>query len=210
MAWRAPTFLNAFGERKSLSEWAADSRCSISLRELTSRIKKGMPPEEAITTPTDLRTARVATTVAAFGEEKTIGEWARDERAAVGHLTIRARLDLGWEPEVAIVTPVAARRKRTEKGRPLPRRVPGQRPSALEGGSAASQSVIVEPDDLLKRLTSGAELWHSDLFGERVTLIHEDQATSVDGRLFRELLRTKQLVQVCRIGDTAQYASKAE
>lgn len=44
-------FLTAFGERKCISAWAEDLRCSISRAGLLKRIKKGYLPEVAISTP---------------------------------------------------------------------------------------------------------------------------------------------------------------
>lgn len=43
--------------------------------------------------------------VTAFGETKTIAQWARDSRAATGYAGIRKRLKRGVVPEVAISTP---------------------------------------------------------------------------------------------------------
>lgn len=41
-----------------------------------------------------------------FGELKTFGEWARDERCKVNYFQFRKRvLKLGWEPERALVSP---------------------------------------------------------------------------------------------------------
>lgn len=44
-------------------------------------------------------------TITAFGETKTISEWARDERCAVECPTLRARIKSKWEPEAAITAP---------------------------------------------------------------------------------------------------------
>jgi hypothetical protein len=44
--------------------------------------------------------------VTAFGETKTMKQWAQDERCVVGYSTLRGRLSLyGWSPEKAIISP---------------------------------------------------------------------------------------------------------
>jgi hypothetical protein len=41
----------AFGERKSLSEWVRDARCTIRIASLSHRLYRGWPPEQAISFP---------------------------------------------------------------------------------------------------------------------------------------------------------------
>ena len=41
--------------------------------------------------------------VSAFGEELTIGEWARDPRCGVSYDTLQKRIYRGYPPEVAIL-----------------------------------------------------------------------------------------------------------
>ncbi|MFE5958061.1 MULTISPECIES: hypothetical protein [Streptomyces] len=43
--------------------------------------------------------------IAAFGESKTLREWAADERCAITREALRTRLALGWKPADAITTP---------------------------------------------------------------------------------------------------------
>ncbi len=45
---RTSRLLTAFGETKTLSAWAADSRCSISAQSLRSRLRVGWVPERAV------------------------------------------------------------------------------------------------------------------------------------------------------------------
>lgn len=52
---RDTVYLQAFAERKTLSEWAADSRCLATRRMLKDRLRRGWPAELAISTP---RTSR--------------------------------------------------------------------------------------------------------------------------------------------------------
>lgn len=49
---RTNRFINAFNERKTISEWVRDTRCKvISPQTLGKRIKRGWHPEAAIATP---------------------------------------------------------------------------------------------------------------------------------------------------------------
>uniref|UniRef100_UPI000AB979D5 hypothetical protein n=1 Tax=Nocardia vaccinii TaxID=1822 RepID=UPI000AB979D5 len=41
-------------------------------------------------------------TITAFGQQKTLTEWAKDPRCVVSRETVRTRLALGWSPEDAI------------------------------------------------------------------------------------------------------------
>lgn len=43
--------ITAFGETKTARDWTMDSRCSIQRKALTSRIRRGWNPEQAITDP---------------------------------------------------------------------------------------------------------------------------------------------------------------
>lgn len=97
-----PPKIFAFGERKTLREWADDYRAQTSYDNLRERLKAGWSPEEAIATPAR---ARVLRRIEAFGETKSSVAWAADERAAAPDWTIRARIDAGWDAEEAITTP---------------------------------------------------------------------------------------------------------
>ena len=44
------------------------------------------------------------TRITAFGETKSVSDWARDPRCVVGRSALSARLCAGWEPEQAITT----------------------------------------------------------------------------------------------------------
>lgn len=97
---RKTTLHEAFGEIKSLSAWASDARCKVSLVALHGRLKLGWDIERALTTPTT--TAR---THFAFGEAKTIADWAKDPRCEVSLPTLKSRLKCDWDFERAITTP---------------------------------------------------------------------------------------------------------
>jgi hypothetical protein len=43
--------ITAFGESKSLADWADDPRCTIEKRTLHARLKDNWPAEDAIVTP---------------------------------------------------------------------------------------------------------------------------------------------------------------
>jgi hypothetical protein len=91
--------VEAFGETKTVAQWAADPRCATPAANLYHRLKAGWSPEQAIATP-DTRHASVF----AFGESKSIAGWADDPRCKVGRGTLAFRLRAGWSPERAIVT----------------------------------------------------------------------------------------------------------
>lgn len=60
-----------------------------------------------VTRKDNCRNRRDNRLVTAFGETKTMCEWAEDQRAKVGYNTLRDRLyALGWNPEIAITKPV--------------------------------------------------------------------------------------------------------
>lgn len=48
---RTSHFIIAFGEKKTIAEWADDTRCSITQEALCARLKLGWNPEKAITIP---------------------------------------------------------------------------------------------------------------------------------------------------------------
>lgn len=94
----------AFGESKTLREWASDDRCVVHMDTIYRRLKRGWPLEETIATPS----SKVASDVIeAFGESKTAREWGADDRVKVKTAVWRARIDVGgWDPEEAFVTPL--------------------------------------------------------------------------------------------------------
>lgn len=59
---RSNTFLiAAFDETQCATDWSRDPRCNVSLAQLRLRIKNGMPPEEAITKPSQMSRFRSET-----------------------------------------------------------------------------------------------------------------------------------------------------
>jgi hypothetical protein len=94
-----------WGEIKSLREWLADGRCAVQGKTVSSRLKAGVPLEAALTRRHEKRGAGPRATYAAFGELKTLGEWARDARCAVPRHVLKTRLSRGMPPERAVTTP---------------------------------------------------------------------------------------------------------
>lgn len=93
--------ITAFGVTKCLQEWIEDSRCKVTYGGLRNRIgrdKKDWPDiEKAITTPPQMRGCNVVNRpenkmIFAFGEEKSIADWLKDERCVVSEKCIRNRI----------------------------------------------------------------------------------------------------------------------
>jgi len=96
----------AFGERKTLAEWANDSRCHVSLRTLRARVANGLPFKLALKPKKMTPSPGGARTYQAFGEIKTVREWADDPRCAVSVTHLAKRLANGAPLEEALVQPV--------------------------------------------------------------------------------------------------------
>lgn len=102
--------VTAFGETKQLCEWVRDERCTVSAGILFDRLARNWPPEEAITGAVGAITGahRFARRYTAFGETKTLGQWARDPRCVVKESTLSMRLTKyasAFTVESAITTP---------------------------------------------------------------------------------------------------------
>ena len=96
----------AFGERKPLADWANDQRCRVSLEALRRRIASGMPLEAALTAKRMATGPGAPKTYEAFGEAKTVGEWAKDSRCVVSARTLFGRLAWGVGMEEALTRPL--------------------------------------------------------------------------------------------------------
>jgi hypothetical protein len=104
--------ITAFGETKCLFDWGVDPRCKVSVWALRSRLDRGKwtdmeamittPQEARIDTANKMKSNRMLT---AFGEEKSLNSWLRDERCLVKVDSLRDRLDKGWDAEKAMSTP---------------------------------------------------------------------------------------------------------
>lgn len=92
--------LEAFGEKKILSDWIRDDRCVSSRSMIRRFMDEGISLEDALSIP-----AQEVTLHEAFGERKTVADWSRDPRCAVGPTTLYSRIcELGVDPELAILT----------------------------------------------------------------------------------------------------------
>lgn len=104
---RPPKLIKAFGTEKSLQDWVRDRRCKVTPATLRARLRAGMTPEEAITSPPYQAPGnRNAIQVTAFGETKNIRRWAQDKRCKVSYYTLVQRIRTGMDPEMAITAPV--------------------------------------------------------------------------------------------------------
>lgn len=94
----------AWGESKTISQWAADPRASVAIHTIYQRIHVlGWAAEAAIERPRRYE----STAIVAWGETLSPTEWTADRRCrgASGPL-ISLRIKRGWAPEEAIATPV--------------------------------------------------------------------------------------------------------
>ena len=131
--------VTAFGETKTVREWAKDHRCQVSLGCLKGRLKFKWEPETAMTTP--LISKREARRFTAFGETKTAAEWAKDPRCRVPRGVLKARLYMHrWEPEAALTT--FTRRQQEDKFKVFEQEV--AKP-ALQAAFAAFAQAVATP-----------------------------------------------------------------
>ena len=96
----------AFGETKTVDEWERDERCQVAINVFMRRIQHGWSSEMALTAPVaSARGKRGGTALIyeAYGESKTIRDWAQDERCKVSEMTLRKNLQSGMAPEEAFV-----------------------------------------------------------------------------------------------------------
>lgn len=97
-------YVTAFGEKKTLQEWALDPRCNLSVSGIKHRLSRGMQGEDAL-----CHTPPVRTCIEAFGERKTISEWSRDPRCELSDGGIRYNLSLGKGGEEALQAQISRR-----------------------------------------------------------------------------------------------------
>lgn len=94
--------ITAFGESKSLQEWAQDKRCKVDIETLRQRLQRlDFTAEECMSVPP----GRMTQIIQAWGEMKTPIQWQEDERCLVNSATLKRRLAEGWKPEKAMSTP---------------------------------------------------------------------------------------------------------
>lgn len=110
----------AFGESKNISGWFEDKRnyCKT-FENLYARVRRGHSIEEAMSkdfgqnrySKTAETQRRAAPQITAFGESKSLADWADDPRCTIEKRTLHARLKDNWPIEDAIVTPKNGRYK---------------------------------------------------------------------------------------------------
>lgn len=114
---RNTRYLTAFGETKSMSDWAEDKRCVVAYTSLAQRINRGWSEEDAISKKKRSDTQGIphnAKMYSAFGEEKTLRGWSHDSRCAVGFGTLSNRIHSeGWDIERAIIQHLGPQHGRT-------------------------------------------------------------------------------------------------
>jgi len=113
--------VEAFGEKKSLREWAADPRCQVPYLRLRTRLRSSWSLEDAITTVPAVGHRNVE----AFGESKSLHAWAKDPRCLVSARTLRYRMNNGESledamsrpPQIVCLRPLRRRRRRNRRKR---------------------------------------------------------------------------------------------
>jgi hypothetical protein len=93
--------LEAFGDKKTLREWADDPRCKVPYLRLRTRLKKNWSLEDAIATVPAVGNRNVE----AFGESKSLYAWEQDPRCLVTHKALRWRMANGETLEEAMSRP---------------------------------------------------------------------------------------------------------
>ena len=96
-----PNLYTAYGKTLTLREWLDEPECESTdnIESLRTRVKR-MPIKQALALE-----PRRGKRLTIDGETKTIIEWSEDERCPVKLSTICARLNEGWTPEDAVLTP---------------------------------------------------------------------------------------------------------
>ena len=222
--------VEAFGERKTLLEWSRDSRCVVKYGTLAHRIAQDWDPEQALTRPVEHRErqyTKPAKLIEAFGETKSVTEWADDPRTVVVANVFLRRIQHGWSSEASLTTPVSATRgkrdgnamqfeafgelktlrewsqdercqvsemtlrKNLQADMPMEeafkyRRKPGRH---FIGSHDDFSGEVTEVPQVLNLMQIGAELWiyaTSDL--NRISLIHKEVRHTLQTELFQELV----------------------
>jgi len=105
------TYLKAFGEEKTLSQWVDDKRCKVEYATLQKRLRLGWESEDAISIKSGqggraYKPKKQSKFYKAFGESKTLFEWSKDDRCEPSYKMLWQRVEqLGWQIEDAIKIP---------------------------------------------------------------------------------------------------------
>ena len=110
----------AFGFELTVSEWAKHPRCEVTHRTLLIRLKEGWPIEQALkatkkTAPPGEVLHLKGKMLLAFGENKTLREWAQDTRCEISAHQLQAKIRNGIPLEEAMKRFVGGPRKGTPR-----------------------------------------------------------------------------------------------
>ena len=172
--------IEAFGELKTAAEWAADARVIVAPTVFMRRLQHGWSSESAMSTPlahANNGGERGSVLHRAFGEEKTLREWARDERCRVSEMTLRKNLQAGMSLEDALQF----------------RRKPGRH---FVGTHEDFSNHLAELPEVMELLWDGAEIWvYESLDLRRISLIHKEVRHTLAPDLFQDLVAGNHLAK---------------
>jgi hypothetical protein len=99
--------LEAFGETKSVVDWARDARSRVAANTIYARIRSKWEPEEAITTPPSGNLVSKMKEASgrlfeAYGESKPMTAWLKDPKCEVSYAALWRRLNKGIPFEQAL------------------------------------------------------------------------------------------------------------
>lgn len=118
---RNTVYLDLFGERKSIGEWAEDDRSgkNVTRDVIYNRIQYGWaPPDCVMIDVSEIQgQSSFAPIIKAFGESKTLHEWFTDSRCKVSKKLLWSRIDAGWDAEEAITKEPAHNAGRRYEGK---------------------------------------------------------------------------------------------
>lgn len=169
---RPKKLITAFGEAKSVAEWAGDPRTVVVPNVFLRRIQHGWSAESSLTAPISSSRGKRdgnAMQFEAFGEQKTLREWAQDDRCQVSEMTLRKNIQAGMPMEHAF-------QYRRKSGR------------HFVGAHEDFSGEVNELKSALAMLAEGGELWvYTSSESNRISLIHKDVRHTVSQELFQVL-----------------------
>ena len=98
----------AFGEEKTLPQWAKDPRCKVRDVTLRDRLRRGFSFEKALS----FDFCRIGQKIYyGFGENKTLMDWSRDSRCKVCYSILQKRLNKEFSLKMALEKHCGERKK---------------------------------------------------------------------------------------------------